>query len=84
MNRTEFYGIQVGRVAGLELSGNQGGDYEFERGGQDWILAEFRSVNSILRQYASSGAHQPFLAGGSLTVDNITSSSEPGHIIVNK
>ena len=84
MNRTEFYRIPVGRVAGRGLSGNQGGGYEFERDAQDLILAQFRSVNSVLRQIAAFGADQPFLAIGRLTVDDITSSFEPGRIIVNK
>jgi hypothetical protein len=41
-------------------------------------------VNWILTQYASSGADQPFLTIGSVTVDDITSNPETGHIINNK
>ena len=71
-------------LQGAGLSGNRRGGYEFERVARDRIVAEFRSVNAVLRQIEAFGADQPFLAIGSLTVDDITSISVPGHINVNK
>jgi hypothetical protein len=84
MNRIELYRTRVGRVAGRGVSGEEGEGYELEKCAQDLILAEIRPVNLILRQHTGFGADHPFLVIGSLTVDDITSSSEPGHIIINK